>query len=142
MYMQRGFTLFELALVVAITGIAVTITLPAYQDYHYRTQMARLLDRMTSDQRAVAAFQETHRRWPGSLNEISAGAQEVAPYLEDQPAVLQTPRALRYGVHLASGVSGELLVEARFMDDRLLGWACRPVDFTPGLARYLPDSCR
>ncbi|WP_122679989.1 pilin, partial [Pseudomonas viridiflava] len=40
---QKGFTLIELMIVVAIVGILAAVALPAYQDYTIRAQVAELI---------------------------------------------------------------------------------------------------
>lgn len=52
--MQKGFTLIELMIVVAIIGILAAVALPAYQDYTKRSKMAEVIGFMASAKTAVA----------------------------------------------------------------------------------------
>lgn len=69
--MQKGFTLIELMIVVAIIGILAAIAIPAYQDYTIRAQVA---EGMNLSAAAKAAVAETFlNRGTAPLNRTSAG---------------------------------------------------------------------
>ncbi len=66
--MQKGFTLIELMIVVAIIGILAAIALPAYQDYTKRTHVAEGLTLAASARTAVTEFYSSMGHWPTGGN--------------------------------------------------------------------------
>ncbi|HEZ6364954.1 TPA: pilin [Neisseria meningitidis] len=69
--LQKGFTLIELMIVIAIVGILAAVALPAYQDYTARAQVSEAILLAEGQKSAVTEYYLNHGEWPANNN--SAG---------------------------------------------------------------------
>ena len=72
--LQKGFTLIELMIVVAIIGILAAIAIPAYQDYTIRAQVSEGLSLASDIKAGVAEYMAQTGDWPLDLVEAGLGA--------------------------------------------------------------------
>ena len=149
--MQKGFTLIELMIVVAIIGILAAVALPAYQDYTVRAKLAEVILAASSGKTAIA---ETFpQKLTMALTQPSMGVQDqTSKYVA---SVVYTSTDATHGVitvtttsAAASGLPTDAAaktVEMRAEGNASTGkvaWTCG-VGTTNGInAKYLPSTCK
>ena len=78
---QKGFTLIELMIVIAIIGILAAIAIPAYQNYTIRAQVTEGLTLADGWKTAIAEYYANTGNWPTQANltgtNVSVGKYET-----------------------------------------------------------------
>lgn len=140
--MQKGFTLIELMIVVAIIGILAAIALPAYQDYTARSQMSEAMTLASGAKGAVTETYSNVGTWPS--NNASAGlaaATAITGKYVAQVDVSQGPIvATMKGTGVAAGIASATLTLSPITHSGSIEWKCKKAAAVD--AKYYPASCR
>ncbi|ENX0106943.1 pilin, partial [Neisseria gonorrhoeae] len=116
--LQKGFTLIELMIVIAIVGILAAVALPAYQDYTARAQVSEAILLAEGQKSAVTEYYLNHGEWPENN-----GAAGVASPASDIKGKYVQSVTVANGVVTAQMASSN--VNKEIQGKRLSLWAKR-----------------
>ena len=132
---QKGFTLIELMIVVAIIGILAAVAIPAYQDYTIRARVSEGLNLAAAAKTAVA---ETFASQGAVANQAATG------YLTPNATTNVTSIAIAAAgvttiTYTAAAGGGTIILTPTLAAGQPVTWTC-----TGGTLddRYRPANCR
>ncbi|HEZ7125121.1 TPA: pilin [Neisseria meningitidis] len=104
--LQKGFTLIELMIVIAIVGILAAVALPAYQDYTARAQVSEAILLAEGQKSAVTEYYLNHGTWP--KNNTSAGVASSSTIKGKYVKEVTVANGVITATMLSSGVNKEI----------------------------------
>lgn len=141
---QKGFTLIELMIVIAIVGILAAVALPAYQDYTARAQMSEALTLAEGQKTAVVEYYSNNGVFP--KNNASAGVASASEIVGKYVAKVDVSGNTITSTMKTSGVnkdiSGATLVLEGAQKSGSFTWTCKAGSSNGVKDKFLPRQIR
>ena len=149
---QKGFTLIELMIVVAIIGILAAVALPAYQDYTVRAKNSEVILAASSCRTSITETVQTQPTLPAAglwgCEAATASSKYVAKIDTSALGVITvTSQAIKNAAGNTEG--GVVTLDPRNPTGTAIvaggtigSWICGAAPATTILPKFLPASCR
>ncbi|WP_405420746.1 pilin [Marinobacter flavimaris] len=145
---QKGFTLIELMIVVAIIGILAAIAIPQYQDYTARSQVSRVVGEVSAVRTAV---EELVNRGGVTLSTTAGDAGYIgynagASDLVSAFGITGTPPNVVLTATMGDAGAAVSSAQVIWERDNNGAWSCRIEGVTDGQGgwknSYAPNGCQ
>ena len=159
--LQKGFTLIELMIVVAIIGILAAVAIPAYQDYTKRAKMSEVILAASACRTSITEVVQSASTLPadgawGCEQTTAGGSSQYVAKVETvtqggKPGVI---KVTSQGIpNKIDGSNGGIVTLVPYKDaagtqavtagSSVSKWVCgSSTDGTDVAAKFLPGSCR
>ena len=155
--MQRGLTLIELMVVIAVIGILGALALPAYQDYTVRAKASEMLLAANGCKTAVteaissasatdvsaALTKACDSQNSKYVSSVSVDGNGVITIIGNHETLRGSTSASANAIALTPLQSGDTAINGSSDGGKSIsGWRCGPASSNPLPAKYLPASCK
>jgi len=136
---QKGFTLIELMIVVAIIGILAAIAIPAYQDYTIRAKVSEGVNMAAAAKTAVSEYRISLGTFPGSNTLAGIDGTIDSNYVTGVVVSGSGLITVTMASAAADEVAGDTIVFTPSFGNGSVDWTCTGGDVED---KYRPANCR
>jgi len=140
--LNRGFTLIELMIVVAIIGILAAVAIPMYLDYAVRAQVGQGINLASGAKAAVTEYYQDQGVFPGdnATAGVAAAGSISGKYVSQVAVTGAGLIQVTFGNDANSKVSNAVLTMTPTDNLGSVSWACTGDAVL--VDKWLPSSCR
>ena len=155
--LQKGFTLIELMIVVAIIGILAAVALPAYQDYTKRAKMSEVILAASACRTTITEVYQS-----GSVTTFTANGWGCETTTQSSKYVASVETDTKGVITVTAAGFNDSAIDAQkvsiipyhsdtvakdpavanHMGSPVFKWICGPAAANPMPSKFLPGSCR
>jgi len=138
---QKGFTLIELMIVVAIIGILAAIAIPAYRDYIIRAQISEGLTLATRAKTSVSEYYMESGAWPKNNAEAGlADKHDIKGSYTEHMSVKDNVIEVKFGYDSNLAIFDEKIELTAMIRAGSVEWTCASAGTIE--TSHLPAVCR
>lgn len=145
---ERGFTLIELMITVAILAILIALAIPAYSDYSIRSKVAECVNGAAVAKVGISEYRQSLGAWPPSLEDAGLNLSGISHYCTG--FINYQPTSGAFTIDLNEAVINSTLAADALLPvltptevtSSIINWKCSKGTTAAASLKYLPATCR